>query len=77
MNMGTIEINKHYRARNGREVRIICTDARGMFPIVGLIDINGGERPVSYLANGRHDIRSNVRTPFDLVLELEEEGGEE
>ena len=72
-----IDINKKYRARNGREVRIICTDAKGLFPIVGLMDIQGAEQPIRYLVNGRHDCRSNVSTPLDLEFELVEKGGEQ
>ena len=33
----TIDINKKYRTRNGREVRIYATDAGGQWPIHGAV----------------------------------------
>jgi len=35
-----ISMDKKYTTRNGREVRLLCTDRGGNFPIVGLV---GGE----------------------------------
>ena len=37
-----IDFNKPVQTRDGRKVRILCTDANSAFPVVGLI-IDGGE----------------------------------
>ena len=42
--------------RDGRKVtRILCTDARGKYPIVALIGIAGEERVYSFIKNGCWD----------------------
>ena len=40
--------------RDGKKVRIICTDAKSIYPVIGLVD-NGicGERFISCQKNGR------------------------
>ena len=38
-----IDINKTYRTRNGRPVRILCTDRAGDFPVVALVGRGKGE----------------------------------
>lgn len=41
--------------RDGRSVtRILCTDARGLFPIVALVENDEGEYSVSYTKDGRY-----------------------
>lgn len=62
------------KTRDGHSVRIICWNAKGQKPIVGLIDINGIELPMKYTRDGKTDTRDNVRTNTDLVIETE--GGE-
>ena len=32
-----INIDKKYKTRDGREVRLLCTDAPGIYPVVGII----------------------------------------
>ncbi|SUE33641.1 hypothetical protein [Rikenella microfusus] len=39
-------------ARDGSPVRIICFDAAGVSPIVGLVSNLFGETPVAYMENG-------------------------
>lgn len=70
----TIDINKRYKTRDGMAVRILATDAKGRFPIVGLVDVNNAEYAHQWQANGRADLRPNVKTNYDLV---DEEGGEQ
>lgn len=44
--------------RDGKPVRILCTDAKGDYPVIGLVYYpNGDEResPESYTENGRYD----------------------
>lgn len=39
--------------RDGRPVRIICTNAKGDYPVVALVPcVGGGEVPENYTANG-------------------------
>lgn len=63
------------KTRDGHMVRIICWNAKGQKPIVGLIDLGGMvEMPMKYTKEGKSDTRDNVRTNTDLVIEVE--GGE-
>ncbi len=34
--------------RDGRPVRILCTDAKSDYPVIGLISSNGGDYPENY-----------------------------
>jgi hypothetical protein len=62
------------KTRDGHSVRIVCWDAKGLQPIVGLIDVGGIEMPMKYTTDGKSDTRANVTTNTDLVIETE--GGE-
>jgi hypothetical protein len=53
--------------RDGYPVRIICWDAAGSLPIVGLVEYDSFERAEHYTADGKNDIRRNVTTPYDLI----------
>jgi hypothetical protein len=33
-----ISMDRKYRTKDGREVRLLCVDAKGYWPVVGLID---------------------------------------
>jgi len=49
----TFDPKKPVQTRDGRKVRIICTDARSAYPIIALIEMsNGGESRMSYTADG-------------------------
>lgn len=61
--------------RDGKPARIVTTDAKGYRPVVALIDNGTSEKPCLFTVYGRNDIRENVTTSNDLVLEME--GGEE
>jgi len=63
------------KTRDGKPARIVCTDAKGNFPVVALIDCGGFESPSNYTADGRNDWRDNVTSNMDLVIETE--GGED
>ena len=44
---------KPVRTRDGRPARIVCTDARGTFPVVALVaDEDGDESPREYTLSG-------------------------
>ena len=56
--------------RDGKPVRILCTDAKGEYPIVGLIHYTYGDErevPESYTENGSYDI-SNEENQRDLFF---------
>lgn len=63
--------------RDCKPVRILCTDANGDYPIVGLIHYtNGDERevPENYTENGSYDI-SNEENQRDLFFAPEKKEG--
>ena len=39
--------------RNGNHVRIICTDAKRNYPIIGLVEMDGREEICSFMPDGR------------------------
>jgi hypothetical protein len=48
-----IDITKPVRTRDGRSVRILCTDKKGNYPIVGLVtNEDGSETVCSYRLDG-------------------------
>ena len=47
--MNKISMDKQYRTRDGRPVRVLCVDAPGAFPVVAIVD-NG---VIQYSAEGR------------------------
>ena len=62
------------KTRDGFSVRIVAWDAKGPYPIVGLVDMENAEYSKQWTADGKSDRRRNVRTNYDLVIETE--GGE-
>ena len=52
--------------RDGREVRIICTDAKGEYPIMALIPDKQEELTYRYLRNGRQLTYKD--SPLDLFF---------
>lgn len=62
-----IDLNKQYQTRDGFDVRIIATDAKGRYPIVGLVDMDNTEYARKWTEDGKADFRSYVKTNYDLV----------
>ena len=60
--------------KSGHQVRLLVYDVKGLYPIAGLIDRGEFEQPCMWTNDGKSDFRPNVRTPNDLVIEVE--GGE-
>lgn len=54
--------------RDGKPVRILCWDAKGDYPLIGLIDLKQIEVPGRFTIGGKHDIRDNVKTDYDLHI---------
>lgn len=48
-----VEMGKHYRTRDGKEVRIYATDGDGDYPVHGAIHVDGKWHPESWTAEGR------------------------
>lgn len=68
-----IEAGKTYKTRNGRKVRVICTDMRfDGYPVVGLVDYGSDrEGAETFTAEGRFN-HAIVDAPLDLVAEWRE-----
>ena len=56
--------------RNGLTVRIICTDAKDTFPVIGLVKgYDGTECTHIFKKNGSHsDNYSKIKSPYDLFF---------
>lgn len=61
-----IKVGGVYKTRDGKFCRIIVTDKKGVFPIIGLADDGDIEIPYTYTSKGT--ISSNSEHPADLVL---------
>ena len=62
-----IDINKKYRTRDGREVRIYATDGRAMYPIHGAILQEHGWQQSCWAVDGLHSISSSGNHSGDLI----------
>lgn len=63
------------KTRDGRPARIICWNAKSIKPIVALVDFVAYEQVCMYTKDGKFDVRENVTSDFDLIIETE--GGEQ
>jgi hypothetical protein len=61
-----IDITKHYRTRDGREVRIYATDGCGEYSVHGAIKYDDGWRPSYWLAKGT-TFEDNEQCLDDLI----------
>lgn len=62
-----IGINKKYKTRDGREVRIYATDAHGRYPVHGAINTDGQwGHAQSWSEEGRFNLDDGQK-PMDLV----------
>ena len=59
--------------RNGRSARIICTDAKGNYPIVALIEEGGYDNALSYTKNGK--LYVGETNDYDLFFAPEKHEG--
>lgn len=65
-----IDPNKSYVTRDGFPVRIIATDAKGRYPIVGLVDMVNAEYCRQWTEDGKADYRGYVRTNNDITEKI-------
>ena len=66
--------NRKVITRDGRNVRIKCTDAKGDCPIVGLVDWNDTEIPLCFTEKGRIGVNF-CDDPMDLFFDAEKHEG--
>ena len=59
--------------RNGRSARIICTDAKGNYPIVVLVDSGCYDKALSYTKNGK--LYVGETNDYDLFFAPEKHEG--
>jgi len=59
-----IEMNKKYKTRDGKPVKIVCTDYKGEYPVVASIKIDEDEAIFFYKYDGR---LSHMEHPYDLI----------
>ena len=65
-----IEVGKTYETREGKLVRVICTDLKGdKYPIVGLFSKTDKETVHRWTINGYYLSPHEVEHPFDLICE--------
>lgn len=65
-----IEVGKKYKTRDGRIVRIICTDMKpSTYPVVALCDEGEYETIMVYTSSGSVSI-TDIETPSDIVSEV-------
>ena len=65
--------NRQVVTRNGRSARIICTDAKGNYPIVVLIEEGGYDNALSYTKDGK--LYVGETNDYDLFFATEKHEG--
>lgn len=66
--MTKLDLTKPVQTRDGRTVRILCTDRKGEYPVVGLIILsNGQEISGSWNTCGRFNSLSDDEHDIDLI----------
>ena len=65
--------NRKVVTRNGRSARIICTDAKGNYPIVVLIEEGGYDNALSYTKDGK--LYVGETNDYDLIFAPEKHEG--
>ena len=65
--------NRKVVTRNGRSARIICTDAKGNYPIVVLIEEGGYDNALSYTKDGK--LYVGETNDYDLFFATEKHEG--
>jgi len=69
-------IKGYIQTRSGNNVRILCDDAKGGFPLIGLVEDELGERPMQWTLKGKYLALRKEPHRHDLVMFVQEEGGE-
>jgi hypothetical protein len=67
-NKKAVSMDKQYKTRDRRDVRVLCVDADSVYyPVIALVN---NISPVTYSINGEHDI--GTESPLDLIEQQEE-----
>ncbi len=61
----SLDLSKPVQTRDGRKVRILCTDAKSAYPVIGLIEDCGHEVQGTWTAGGRN--HRAFETDYDLI----------
>ena len=70
-NLEEAKAGKPVCTRDGRNVRIVCFDARGELPVVALVNLDDeAEGAVHYTEGGRYYLVGDD-TPHDLLMKSE------
>ena len=55
--MSELDLTKPVRTLAGKHARIICQDAKGLYPVIALVCLEPGiERPHAYTKSGQHEL---------------------
>ena len=69
-------IKGEVRTLEFRRVRLLIFNAKGDFPVVGLVEVGDQEVVMQWTSEGKCDVLANVTTGNDLLLLVpDEEGG--
>lgn len=63
----TISMDKKYKTRDGEPVRLLCTDAKGPYPVVGLVRRTDVDIFGSWAADGRIMAFGKLKSGNDLI----------
>jgi hypothetical protein len=66
-----IDLNKPVQTRDGRKVRIVATDVKGVYPIIALVEADDCEDVNTYTADGYYFSGGDEETDDDLVNVVE------
>jgi hypothetical protein len=79
--MNKLDLTKPVQTRDGRKVRILCTDTKGagMFPVYALItEENGKETSATYTLAGQYNLGDrcildlvNVSNPNEVTIDVD------
>ena len=61
--------NGTIRTRDGFPVRLLAFNIKGRYPIAGVVDLGDEEYPRVWTTEGKADLRPNVKTLYDLVID--------
>ena len=69
--MGKLDLSKPLKTKDGRPVRIISREAKGTYPVIGLIMFDGEEVPKSYTEDGAYSAHGTGSFDLENVPEPE------
>lgn len=70
--MKTLKVGDVVKDKTGNDVRIVCVDARGDYPIIGLVKLSKTDKIISYTKKGHYVLY--LEGANDLVLTEKKKG---